>query len=398
MADDEIIYLDNNATTQLDPAVVEEMMPFLTKYYGNPSSGYGFAAKARKAVDLARERLAALLGCESPEIVFTSGGTESNNTAIASSLQFEPRGKHVVTSAVEHSAVLRPCQDLTKRGCEVAFLAVDRDGNVDLDELEAAILPETALVSMMWANNETGVLFPVAKIAEVCREKGVLFHTDAVQAAGKIPMRVRDTAINFLSLSAHKFHGPKGIGALYVSRRTRFRPLIAGGGQENERRGGSENVASIVGLGKAAEAASEYLSEGKAHVRSMRDRFEKAVLEAVSGAAVNGAGVARIPNTSSFSFEGIESPAALLLLDRYRICCSAGSACRTGSQEASHVLRAMDPSGDGARRSLRFSFGRFNTDAQVDRAIEVVPKVIEKLRQIAAPARGSAVSPLATAP
>ncbi|PYJ13443.1 MAG: cysteine desulfurase NifS [Verrucomicrobia bacterium] len=398
MADDEIIYLDNNATTQLDPAVVEEMMPFLTKYYGNPSSGYGFAAKARKAVDLARERLAALLGCESPEIVFTSGGTESNNTAIASSLQFEPRGKHVVTSAVEHSAVLRPCQDLTKRGCEVAFLAVDRDGNVDLDELEAAILPETALVSMMWANNETGVLFPVAKIAEVCREKGVLFHTDAVQAAGKIPMRVRDTAINFLSLSAHKFHGPKGIGALYVSRRTRFRPLIAGGGQENERRGGTENVASIVGLGKAAEAASEYLSEGKAHVRSMRDRFEKAVLEAVSGAAVNGAGVARIPNTSSFSFEGIESPAALLLLDRYRICCSAGSACRTGSQEASHVLRAMDPSGDGARRSLRFSFGRFNTDAQVDRAIEVVPKVIEKLRQIAAPARGSAVSPVATAP
>jgi len=398
MADDEIIYLDNNATTQLDPAVVEEMMPFLTKYYGNPSSGYGFAAKARKAVDLARERLAALLGCESPEIVFTSGGTESNNTAIASSLQFEPRGKHVVTSAVEHSAVLRPCQDLTKRGCEVAFLAVDRDGNVDLDELEAAILPETALVSMMWANNETGVLFPVEKIAEVCREKGVLFHTDAVQAAGKIPMRLRDTAINFLSLSAHKFHGPKGIGALYVSRRTRFRPLIAGGGQENERRGGTENVASIVGLGKAAEAASEYLSEGKAHVRSMRDRFEKAVLEAVSGAAVNGAGVARIPNTSSFSFEGIESPAALLLLDRYRICCSAGSACRTGSQEASHVLRAMDPSGDGARRSLRFSFGRFNTDAQVDRAIEVVPKVIEKLRQIAAPARGSAVSPLATAP
>ena len=398
MADDEIIYLDNNATTQLDPAVVEEMMPFLTKYYGNPSSGYGFAAKARKAVDLARERLAALLGCESPEIVFTSGGTESNNTAIASSLQFEPRGKHVVTSAVEHSAVLRPCQDLTKRGCEVAFLAVDRDGNVDLDELEAAILPETALVSMMWANNETGVLFPVAKIAEVCREKGVLFHTDAVQAAGKIPMRVRDTAINFLSLSAHKFHGPKGIGALYVNRRTSFRPLIAGGGQENERRGGTENVASIVGLGKAAEAASEYLSEGKAHVRSMRDRFEKAVLETVSGAAVNGVGAARIPNTSSFSFEGIESPAALLLLDRYRICCSAGSACRTGSQEASHVLRAMDPSGDGARRSLRFSFGRFNTDAQVDRAIEVVPKVIEKLRQIAVPARGSAVSPVATAP
>jgi len=398
MADDEIIYLDNNATTQLDRAVLEEMLPFLTKYYGNPSSGYGFAAKAGKGVDLARERLAALLGCEPSEIVFTSGGTESNNTAIASALRFEPRGKHVVTSAVEHSAVLRPCQDLTKRGCEVTFLAVDRDGNVDLGELEAAIQPETALVSMMWANNETGVLFPVEKIAQICREKGVLFHTDAVQATGKIPMRLRDTAINFLSLSAHKFHGPKGVGALYVNRRTSFRPLIAGGGQENERRGGTENVASIVGLGKAAECAFEYLSERKAHVRSMRDRFEKAVLETVGGATVNGTRSTRIPNTSSFSFEGIEPPAALFLLDRYRICCSAGSACRTGSQEASHVLRAMNPNGDGARRSLRFSFGRFNTNAEVDRAIEVVPKVIEKLRHAAAPARGSAVSSVATAP
>jgi len=397
MADDELIYLDNNATTQLDPVVVEEMLPFLTSYYGNPSSGYGFAAKARKAIDLARERLAALLGCEPPEIVFTSGGTESNNTAIASALRFELRGRHVVTSAVEHSAVLHPCQDLAKRGCEVTFLGVDRDGNVDLAELEAAIRPETAIVSVMWANNETGVLFPVEKIAEICREKGVLFHTDAVQAAGKISICLRDTAINFLSLSAHKFHGPKGVGALFVNRRTRFQPLVAGGGQENGRRGGTENVASIVGLGKAAERASQYLSEGKTHVRSMRDRFEKAILETVNGAAVNGAGAARIPNTSSFSFEGIESPAALLLLDRHRICCSAGSACRTGSEEASHVLRAMDPGGDGARRGLRFSFGRFNTDAQVDRALEVVPKVIEKLRQVAAPARGSAVSSVATA-
>src|SRR5881394_2269760 len=394
--DNEIIYLDNNATTQLDPAVIEEMLPFLTKYYGNPSSGYGFAAMARKAINLARERLAALLGCEPTEIVFTSGGTESNNAVINSLLQLEPRGKNVITSAVEHSAVLRPCQDLAKRGCLVTFLNVDSHGELDVGELEAAIRPETTLVSIMWANNETGVVFPIEKIAEICREKGVLFHTDAVQATGKIPIRLCDTAINFLSLSAHKFHGPKGVGALYVNRRTRFRPLIAGGGQENERRGGTENVASIVGLGKAAEAASEYLSEGKAHVRSMRDRFEKAILEAVSGAAVNGAGVARIPNTSSFSFEGIESPAALLLLDRYRICCSAGSACRTGSQEASHVLRAMDPSGDGARRSLRFSFGRFNTDSQIDRAIGTVPKVIEKLR--AKPAPTPVVTTLSAAP
>src|SRR6266540_2315916 len=384
-ADDEIIYLDNNATTPLDPAVIEEMLPFLTKYYGNPSSGYAFAARARKAVDLARGRLAALVGCAPSEIVFTSGGTESNNAVIHSALQFEPHGKHVVTSAVEHSAVLRPCQDLEKHGCAVTFLGVDRHGNVDLAELEAAIRPETALVSMMWASNETGVLFPVEKIAEICRRKGVLFHTDAVQAVGKIPIRLRETAINFLSLSAHKFHGPKGVGALYVNRRTRFNSLIAGGGQESGRRGGTENVASIVGLGKAAELAQKYLAQGKCNVRSMRDRFEKSMLEAVSGASVNGEGATRLPNTSSLSFEGIESPAALLLLDRQGICCSAGSACRTGSQEASHVLRAMNPGSDAARRSLRFSFGRFNTDAELDRVIEIVPKVIEKLRQTMAP-------------
>jgi cysteine desulfurase len=407
MADDELIYLDNNATTQPDPAVIEEMLPFLREHYGNPSSGYAFAAKARKALDLARERLAGLLGCEPSEIVFTSGGTESNNAVINAALQWESHGKlatgrirrgvHVVTSAVEHSAVLRPCQDLSKRGCDVTFLGVDRHGNVDLGELAAAIDPQTALVSMMWANNETGVLFPVEKIAEICREKGVLFHTDAVQAVGKIPIRLRDTAINFLSLSAHKFHGPKGVGALYINRRTRFHPLIAGGGQENGRRGGTENVASIAGLGKAAERAVEYLSQEKAHVHSMRDRFEGAILTTVSGASVNGAGAPRVPNTSSFSFEGIESSAALLLLDRHHICCSAGSACRTGSQEASHVLRAMDPNGDGARRSLRFSFGRFNTEAQIDRAIEIIPRVIEKLRGMAAPARGSIVSSVATA-
>jgi cysteine desulfurase len=382
MAEGEIIYLDNNATTQLDPAVIEEMLPFLTKYYGNPSSGYGFAAMARKAINLARERLAALLGCEPVEIVFTSGGTESNNAVINSALQLEAGGKHVITSAVEHSAVLRPCQDLAKRGYDVTFLGVDGHGNLDVAEMEAAIRPGTALVSIMWANNETGVVFPIEKIAEICREKRVLFHTDAVQVTGKIPMRLRDSPINFLSLSAHKFHGPKGVGALYISRQTRFSPLIAGGSQENGRRGGTENVASIVGLGKAAELAFKYLAEGQCNIRSMRDRFEKFVLEAVNGASVNGAGAARLPNTSSLSFEGIESASVLLLLDRQGICCSAGSACRTGSQEASHVLRAMNPSSDGARRSLRFSLGRFNSEAQIDRAIEVVPKVIEKLRQV----------------
>ena len=386
VADDEFIYLDNNATTPLDPAVIEEMLPFLTRYYGNPSSGYAFAAKVRKAVELARERLAALLRCEPSEIIFTSGGTESNNAVIHSALQFEPRGKHLVISSVEHSAVLRPCQDLEKRGCHVTFLDVDRDGNVDVGQVEAAIRPETALVSIMWANNETGVLFPVERIAEICHRKGVLFHTDAVQVIGKIPIRLRDTAVNFLSLSAHKFHGPKGVGAFYVNRRTRFTPLVAGGGQENGRRGGTENAAGIVGLGKAAELAGKHLTEGKCSVRSMRDRFEKALLETVNNALVNGAGAERIPNTSSLAFEGIESSAALLLLDRHRICCSAGSACRTGSQEASHVLRAMNPKGDGARRSLRFSFSRFNTEVQIDHAIEIVPKVIEKLRQMSVPA------------
>lgn len=385
MAEGEIIYLDNNATTQLDPAVIEEMLPFLTKHYGNPSSGYAFAVTARKAINLARERLAALLGCEPTEIIFTSGGTESNNAAINSALQPGGRGKHVITTAVEHSAVLRPCQDLEKRECAVTFLGVDRHGNLDLGELKAAIQPETALVSMMWANNETGVVFPIERIAEICREKGVTFHTDAVQATGKVPMRVQDTAISFLSLSAHKFHGPKGVGALFVRRQARFTPLIAGGGQENGRRGGTENVASIVGLGKAAELALKYLTEGRCDVQSLRDRFEKSMFERVSGVSVNGASATRLSNTSSLSFEGIESPAALLLLDRQGVCCSAGSACRTGSQEASHVLRAMNPGADDARRSLRFSFGRFNTDAQIDRAIEIVPMVIDKLRQRAAP-------------
>jgi cysteine desulfurase len=394
---DKLIYLDNNATTQLDPSVIEEMLPFLKEHYGNPSSGYAFAARARKALDFARERLTALLGCEPSEIVFTSGGTESNNAVISSALQSDPRGKHVVTSAVEHSAVLGPCQDLTKRGCEVTFVGVDRDGNVDLAELEAVIRPETALVSMMWANNETGVLFPVEQIAEICRAKGVLFHTDAVQAVGKIPICLRDTVINFLSLSAHKFHGPKGVGALYVNRRTRFHPLIVGGGQENGRRGGTENVASIAGLGKAAERAAEYLPQEQTQVRAMRDRFEKAILQSVNGASVNGARAARLPNTTSFLFEGIESPAALLLLDRHHICCSAGSACRTGSQEASHVLRAMNSSSDGARRSLRFSLGRYNSESQIDRAVEIVPKVVEKLRELSAPARETAVSTVATA-
>jgi cysteine desulfurase len=378
-----MIYLDNNATTQLDPAVIEEMLPFLKESYGNPSSGYQFGRNVRRAVDRARERVAALFECEPGEIVFTSCGTESNNAAINSALQFEPRGKHIVTSAVEHSAVLRLCQELERRGCQVTFLGVDRDGKIDLAELESAIRSETAIVSLMWANNETGVLFPVEKVAQICREKGVFFHTDAVQAAGKIPISLCDSAINFLSLSAHKFHGPKGVGALYINRRSRFRPSIIGGGQENGRRAGTENVASIVALGKAAERAAECLAEERTRVLKMRDRFEKGVLKNASNASVNGANAERLPNTSNMSFAGIESGAALILLDRNDVCCSAGSACRTGSHDGSHVLKAMGLAPDRVRGSLRFSFGRFNCEGDVDRAIEAIPKVIAKLGALA---------------
>jgi cysteine desulfurase len=382
IADGRIIYLDNNATTQLDPAVVEEMLPFLTELYGNPSSGYQFGGQARKAIDRARERVAFLLGCQASEIVFTSCGTESNNAAINSAVRIDPSRKHIVTTAVEHSAVLRHCEALVKRGCEVTFLGVDRDGHVDLGELEQAIRPDTAIVSVMWANNETGVLFPVEKIAEICREKGVFFHTDAVQAAGKIPIRLGQSAINFLSLSAHKFHGPKGVGALYVKRNSRFQPSIIGGGQENGRRAGTENVASIVGLGKASERTVESIEEEQNRVRAMRDRFENGILETVRGTSINGDRLARLPNTSSFAFGGIDSNAALLLLDRQGVCCSAGSACRTGSAEASHVLRAMSLNEDRARGSLRFSFSRFNSDPDIERALGVVPQVVDKLRRL----------------
>ena len=382
IAPDKTVYLDNNATTQLDAAVIEAMLPYLTQLYGNPSSGYEFGAQARKAIDQAREHVAVLLGCEPDEIVFTSGGTESNNAAINSALQIDPARKHIVTTAVEHSAVLRHCQALAGRGCEVTFLAVDQEGHVDLARLEQSIRPNTAVVSVMWANNETGVLFPVEKIAEICREKRVFFHTDAVQAVAKIPIRLRDSAINFLSLSAHKFHGPKGIGALYVNRHVRFHPSIVGGGQENGRRAGTENVASIAGLGKAAELAATSLPEEETHVQGMRDRFENEILASVTGAAINGDHARRLPNTSSISFEGIESGAVLLLLDRHHVCCSAGSACRTGSAEGSHVLRAMNLGSDRVRGSVRFSFGRFNSDSDVERACGIVPEVIRKLRSL----------------
>ncbi|MEP6809580.1 MAG: aminotransferase class V-fold PLP-dependent enzyme [Chthoniobacterales bacterium] len=380
---EKIIYLDNNATTQLDPAVLEEMLPFLTKYYGNPSGGYRFGAQVREAIEVARERVAGLLGCSPTEVIFTSGGTESDNTALNSALQPDPTRQHIVTTAVEHSAVRKQCEAHAQGGGEVTFLGVDENGNLDLQELADAIRPDTALVSVMWANNETGVLFPIEEIAAIAREKRVLFHTDAVQAVGKVPVRLAAMSVNFCSVSAHKFHGPKGVGALYVNRRSAFRPSTFGGGQEEKRRAGTENVASIVGFGKAAELAAEKLSETAKRVGVLRDRFEETLLAEIADTFVNGGGAARLPNTSSLSFAGIESNAALVLFDQQNLCCSIGSACLTGSIQASPILRAMGLSEERLRGGLRFSFGRFNTEADVDRAVEIIPRVIAKIRSLA---------------
>src|SRR5437763_780542 len=379
---EQLLYLDNNATTAIDPAVLESMRPFLEEFFANPSSGYGFAAQVREAIEEARQQVADLLGCEASEIVFTSGGTESNNTAFHSALQAAPERRHVVTTAVEHSAVLRPAKDLESRGYVVTFLDVDKSGQLNLNKLADAVRPDTALVSIMWANNETGVIFAIEEVAAIAREEKVTFHTDAVHAAGKIEIKLGDVPLQFLSISGHKLHGPKGVGALYVNRHARFRPLLLGGSHENNRRAGTENTVSIIGLGKAAEIARAKMREEQVRVRKMRDRFEQCLLERISGARPNGASADRLPNTSSIMFDGIESDGALLMLDQRNVCCSAGSACRTGSLKPSHVLSAMGLLGDEARGSLRFSFGRFNTNAEVDRAVKIVPEVITKLRAL----------------
>ena len=382
LAADKIIYLDNNATTQLDPRVVEEMLPFLTTFYGNPSSGYRFGAQVERAIELARERVAALVGCTPGEIVFTSGGTESTNAALHSALQLDAQRQHVVTSTVEHSATYRWCEDASRRGEATTFVPVDAEGNLALDALEHAISPQTALVSLMWANNETGVLFPIDRMAEITRRHRVLFHTDAVQAAGKVPIRLADAGVQLASVSAHKLHGPKGVGALYINRRSAFRPMLLGGGQEEGRRSGTENVAGIIGFGKAAELAAESLDHVQTRVRAMRDRFESTLIAQVPDTFINGNRAARLPNTSSLSFAGIESEAALMLFDQHGLCCSAGSACHTGSLQPSRVLSAMKLSDERIRGSIRFSFSRFNTDAEVDRALEIVPRVIGKVRSL----------------
>ena len=379
----EIIYLDNNATTRVDPLVVEAMMPYLTELYGNPSSGYRFGAQVGEALDTARARVAALLGCEPSEILFTSCGTESTNAAIQSALLMDRDRQHIVTTRVEHSATLKHCETLAKRGHEVTWLSVDSVGQIDHAELERSIRPDTAIVTVMWANNETGVLFPIEEIAAIVRKKGALFHTDAVQAIGKIPIRLSEFPVNFLSLSGHKLHCPKGVGVLYVNKRTRFHPYLIGGGQEGGKRAGTQNVASIVALGKACEIAGEFLEHEATEVRGLRDEFEAGVLARIGGSAINGDRENRLPNTCNVAFTDVASEAVLMLLDQQGICCSSGSACTTGSIHASHVLKAMGFSDSRARSSLRFSFSRFNTRAEAARALEALSQIVEKLRRVA---------------
>lgn len=379
-----VIYLDNNSSTRIDPEVLEEMMPFLTSSYGNPSGSHRFGAEVKKATDLAHERVAALLGCQPNEVVFTSGGTESDNTALHSALQMSPERRHLVTTSVEHNAVLNYCEALGRQGCDVTIVPVDEQGHLDLGELERAIRPDTAVVSVMWANNETGVIFPLAEIAELCRSKGVFFHSDAVQVVGKMPINLQELPIHFLSLSGHKLHACKGVGALYVNRKARFQPLLIGGPQEGGRRAGTDNVASIVGLGKAAELAHTTIEEENTRVRALRERFEKTLTTELEDVAINGDPARRLPNTSNLAFLGVDAQAILLKLDQAGICCSLGSSCTTGAIEPSHVLRAMHMPNERARSSLRFSFGRYNTEEELDQVLEVLPRIVRKLRQLTA--------------
>ena len=373
-------YLDNNATTRVAPEVLEAMLPFLRELWGNPSSIYGFGKHLAKPLNAAREKVAALINAEPREIVFTSGGTESNNSAIHSALMAQPQKRHVITTTVEHSANIKYCTHLKTMGFEVTVLPVDSEGSLDLHELEKCIRPDTAIVSVMWANNETGVLFPIEQIGAVCRSKHVLFHSDAVQAAGKLKIDVKDFGVDFLSLSAHKLHAPKGVGLLYVKRGVKHQPYIIGGGQEQGRRGGTENVASIIGFGRAAELATVHLKDHNTRIRALRDKLENGILNSIKGVVLNGARDERLPNTSNLSFDGLEAEGILLLLDEFGICASSGSACTSGSLDPSHVLLAMGCSPARARGSVRFSLGVYNTEAEVDFVLEQLPLIISKLR------------------
>lgn len=375
-----MIYLDHNATTPVAPEVLEALLPYLTTDWGNPSSTYQFGSRLKTVLETAREQVAELLGASPREILFTSGGTEANNTALHAAVRACPGWRHIVTSAVEHSSVLEPCRALEQDGYRVTRLPVDRDGLLSLTDLENALTEDTAVVSLMWANNETGVLFPVQEIAELCRARGVLFHCDAVQAVGKVPVDVRRVPVDYLTLSGHKIHAPKGVGALYVRRQAPFTPLIRGGHQEQERRGGTEPVPLIVGLGRAAELARQRLPDYATKVRPLRDALEAGLLGSIPDTELNGHPTLRLPNTTNLTFRGIEAEALLILLDLEGICASAGSACLAGSAQPSHVIRAMKPDTATARRMLRFSLGPENTPQDIATTLDAVRRAVSSLR------------------
>ena len=378
-----VIYMDNNATTKVDEEVFEEMKPYFTSLYGNPSSMHTFGGQVGKKIEVAREKVARLIGAQyTTEIIFTSCGTESNSTAVYSALQAYPDRKEIITTRVEHPAIISLAPHLEKQGIAVIQLKVDKYGNLDLKEYDRYLNEDTTLVTVMTANNETGVIFPVEKMAQMAKEKGVLFHTDAVQAAGKIPINMNNSAVDMLSISGHKLHAPKGIGALYLRRGTRFRPFLRGGHQERNRRSGTENVTSIIGLGKAAEIAQNHIDEENTRVKEMRDRLEGEILKIVPRTILNGDKKNRLPNTTNISFEFVEGEGILLLLNELGIAASSGSACTSGSLEPSHVLRAMGVPFTAAHGSIRFSLSRYNTMEEVDYVIKNLPPVIERLRSI----------------
>jgi cysteine desulfurase len=377
-----VIYLDNNATTKVDPEVVRAMLPFLSEFYGNPSSMHTFGGQVGKAVKTARSQVAQLLGAEDSEIVFTSCGSEGNNTAIRAAIAAQPDRKHIITTAVEHPAVLNVCKQLEKQGYTVTYLSVDGKGQIDLMELEAALTGNTALVTMMYANNETGVIFPVEQVGQLAKEYGAAFHVDAVQVAGKLPLDMKTSTIDLLTISGHKLHAPKGVGALYVRRGFRFRPFLLGGHQERGRRAGTENVPGIVALGKAAELELSHMEEAVVRERQLRDRLEQSLLKAIPDCEVNGDRKHRLPNTTNIGFKYIEGEAILLSLNQYGICASSGSACTSGSLEPSHVLRAMGLPYTILHGSIRFSLSRYTTEAEVDRVLAVMPGIVERLRAL----------------
>ncbi len=387
------IYLDNNATTAVAPEVLEEMLPYLRESYGNPSSMHTFGGRLYRKIEEARAKVAALVGAEPEEILFTSCGTESDNTAIMSAFESYPLRRHFITTRVEHPAVLNFGKHLARKGYRVTFLPVDVRGNLDMDAFLKAIDEDTAVVSIMYANNETGVIFPVREIGEILKERRILFHTDAVQAVGKIPLDLKKLPVDMLSLSGHKLHAPKGVGVLYVRKGTRFYPYMIGGHQERGRRAGTENVASIIALGRACELAGENLGSEVEQVRILRDKLEKALLQCCPDVRINGDTEHRLPNTTNISFEYVEGEAILLRLDEFDICASSGSACTSGSLEPSHVLRSMGVPFTAIHGSIRFSLSRYNTEAEIDRVIDVLPPLIRELRTISPFARKKVVCP-----